>query len=229
MISVVIPTYNEKKNILKISTKLLKINTISEIIFVDDQSEDKTYEEITSLKNKKVKAFLRKSNKKDLSKSVLLGVQKAKYENILVMDCDLQHNPKYIKKMWKKFNKYNYDIVVANRFTKKKMIGNLGYFRSFVSLFTISLINFIFGRRVADPLSGFFLCKKNIILKYKVNFFSCGYKILFDIIYNGRNNLMIGHQNIAFNKRIYEKSKFNWGIILIFLKQMIYTKLVAKI
>ena len=167
MISVVIPTYNEKKNILKISIKLLKINTISEIIFVDDQSEDKTYEEITSLKNKKVKAFLRKSNKKDLSKSVLLGVQKAKYENILVMDCDLQHNPKYIKKMWKKFNKYNYDIVVANRFTKKKMIGNLGYFRSFVSLFTISLINFIFGRRVADPLSGFSYAKKISYLNIK--------------------------------------------------------------
>ena len=91
MISVVIPTYNEKKNILKISTKLLKINTISEIIFVDDQSEDKTYEEITSLKNKKVKAFLRKSNKKDLSKSVLLGVQKAKYENIL--DYVVNHSP----------------------------------------------------------------------------------------------------------------------------------------
>jgi dolichol-phosphate mannosyltransferase len=228
MISVVIPTYNEKKNILKISIKLLKINTISEIIFVDDQSEDKTYEEIASLKNKKVKAFLRKSNKKDLSKSVLLGVQKAKHENILVMDCDLQHDPKYIKKMWKKFNKHNYDIVVANRFIKKKIIGNLGYFRSFISLFTISLIHLIFGKRVSDPLSGFFLCKKNIILNYKVNFFSCGYKILFDIIYNGRNNLKIGHQNIAFNNRKYEKSKFNWGIILIFLKQMIYTKFVAK-
>jgi len=228
MISVVIPTYNEKKNISKILIRLLRVKAVSEIIFVDDQSEDKTYEEIINLKSKKVKGFLRKSKKKDLSKSVLLGVQKAKCNNILVMDCDLQHNPKYIKEIWEKFNKHGHDIVIANRFTKKKLIGNLGYFRSFISLFTISLINFIFGKKTYDPLSGFFLCKKNIITKYRKNFFSCGYKILFDIVYNGQNNLNIGHQNIAFNRRQYEKSKFDIAIILIFLKQMIYTKLLQK-
>ena len=228
MISVVIPTYNEKKNILKISTKLLKINTISEIIFVDDQSKDKTYEEITSLKNKKVKAFLRKSNKKDLSKSVLLGVQKAKHENILVMDCDLQHDPKYIIKMWNNYCNNSYDIVIANRFQNQKIIGNLGYFRSLISLSMIHLINLIFGKKSFDPLSGFFLCKKNIISKYEKKFFSTGYKILFDIIYNGKNDLRIGHQNIKFNRRKYAESKFNFTIIRLFIKQMIYTIFLVK-
>ena len=155
-------------------------------------------------------------------------MRKAKYNNILVMDCDLQHNPIYINKMWTKYKSSNLDLVVANRFGVQKMIGNLGLLRSLVSLSTISIINFIFGKKTQDPLSGFFLCKKSIILKYRKSFFLCGYKILFDIIYNGDQNLKIGQQDIIFNRRQFEKSKFNLRIIVIFIKQMIFTKFVAK-
>ncbi len=141
MISVIIPTYNEKNNIFKISSKLKKIKIISEIIFIDDDSNDGTYNEIIKYKSKKIKGYLRKSNIKDLSKSVVYGVRKAKYKNIVVMDCDLQHNPNYITKMWKKFNGSKYDIIIANRFYNQKILGNLGFIRSYVSLSTITLIN----------------------------------------------------------------------------------------
>jgi hypothetical protein len=67
------------------------------------------------------------------------------------------------------------------------------------------------------------------LLKFEKSFFLNGYKILFDIIYNGKTNLVIGHQDIKFDKRKYEKSKFNLRIIVIFLRQLIYTKFfVAK-
>ena len=144
------------------------------------------------------------------------------------MDCDLQHDPKYIIKMWNNYCNNSYDIVIANRFQNQKIIGNLGYFRSLISLSTINLINLIFGKKSFDPLSGFFLCKKNIILEYEKNFFSTGYKILFDIIYNGKKNLRIGHQNIKFNRRKYAESKFNFTIICLFIKQMIYTIFLVK-
>ena len=137
MISVIIPTYNEKKNIEKIIIKLKVIKIISEIIFVDDHSNDGTYDEILKYKKYRAIGYLRKSKKKDLSKSVLYGVKKSKNKNILVMDCDLQHNPKYIINMWEKFNNSDYEIIIANRFQNEKIIGNLGYFRSFISLLTI--------------------------------------------------------------------------------------------
>ena len=228
MISIVIPTYNEKKNISKIKNNLKKIKITNEVIFVDDYSSDGTFNEIVKYRSKRIKGYLRASLKKDLSKSVFFGVKKAKYNNILVMDCDLQHNPIYINKMWTKYKSSNLDLVVANRFGVQKMIGNLGLLRSLVSLSTISIINFIFGKKTQDPLSGFFLCKKSIILKYRKSFFLCGYKILFDIIYNGDQNLNIGQQDIIFNRRQSEKSKFNLRIIAIFIKQMIFTKFVAK-
>lgn len=229
MISVVIPTYNEKKNISKILYSLLKIKIISEIIFVDDKSTDGTYEEILKYKKKKIiKCFLRISKIKDLSKSVFYGVNKSKNKIVLIMDCDLQHNPSYIYKMYEKYKKKKCDIVISSRFEKKKILGNLGYLRSVISKIAINIINFLFGKKSSDPLSGFFICDKNLIINYKNSFFLRGYKILFDIIYNGKKNIQIRHLKIYFNKRKYENSKFNFKVIMLFLGQILHTLLVEK-
>ena len=229
MISVIIPTYNEKKNISKIVSKLLNEKKISEIIFVDDNSTDGTFFEIKKFAfKKKVKGYLRHSKERDLSKSVLLGVNKSKNKLVCIMDCDLQHNPKYILEMYKIIIKEKIDIVIGSRFSKSTFEGNLGFFRSLISNFAIKLINLAFGNKSFDPLSGFFLCKKTLIKKYESNFFKKGYKILFDIIYNGKKNIQIKHLKIYFNKRKYENSKFNFKVIMLFLGQILHTLLVEK-
>lgn len=228
MISVIIPTLNEKKNIFKISERLNKVKIISEVIFVDDNSTDGTFKEIKKIKLKKFKGLLRKSRKKDLSKSVVLGVTKAKNKVILVMDSDLQHDVSYIKNMWNNFNRDDYDLIVASRFLNKNFFGNIGFIRSFISISAISMINFLFGKKTSDPLSGFFMCKKILIDKYKSRFFLKGYKILFDVLYNGKKNLLTKDLSIHFKKRKFEQSKFNFYIIRLFLDQMIYTKFLDK-
>ena len=228
MISVIIPTLNEKKNILKIANKLNKIKIVSQVIFVDDNSIDGTFAEIKKIKFTKFCGYLRKSKQRDLSQSVVYGVDKANNKNILVMDCDLQHDVKYIGMMWKLFIKSNYDVIVASRFKRKKFIGNISFLRSLISKFAIFLINSIFGTKSSDPLSGFFLCKKNLINAHKKNFFLRGYKILFDVIYNSKRNINVKDVEISFKKRNFEKSKFNIRVIWLFLRQMLYTKLVVK-
>tara|TARA_B100000989_G_C19480438_1_gene444871 strand:+ start:609 stop:1295 length:687 start_codon:yes stop_codon:yes gene_type:complete len=228
MISIIIPTLNEKKNIIPILNKLKKLKFVYEIIFIDDNSSDGTYEEIKKYTfKKKIRAYQRKK-KRDLNKSVIYGVTKAKKENILIMDCDLQHDANYIKEMWKIFKLKKLDLVIASRFEKKSYYGNLGFLRSLISKIAINIINIIFGKKTSDPLSGFFLCKKYLISKYKKRFFGKGYKILFDILYNGKKNLQIFDQEIIFKKRKYENSKFNFRIILLFFMQIIYTLLLVK-
>jgi len=227
MISVIIPTLNEKKNIIILSKKLIKIKIIGEIIFVDDNSEDGTFNTIKELKYKKIKAYKRLSNR-DLCKSVIFGIKRSKFKNILVMDCDLQHDTKYIPMLWKKFKSNNLDIVIASRFQNNRIYGNLGIIRSSISKLAIGFINIILGKKTSDPLSGFFLCKKHIVTKHFKNFFCRGYKILFDIIYNGQRNLRISDVGIHFKKRRHEISKFNLRIIRIFLVQIIYTIFLVK-
>ena len=96
MISVIIPTLNEKKNVTILAKKLSRIKFISEIIYVDDNSKDGTFDQIKKLsQKKKIRGYQRKKNR-DLSKSVIYGVLKSKKNNVLIMDCDLQDRPEEI-------------------------------------------------------------------------------------------------------------------------------------
>ena len=120
-LSVVIPTYNEKENIFKILEKLKKaLKSINhEIIFVDDNSPDKTYQRIKSLKkdysNIKV---IKRLNERGLAGAVLTGLNSCSYEQIIVMDADLQHDPIFILKLLDKMYRNEASIVVASRFIK---------------------------------------------------------------------------------------------------------------
>lgn len=225
MISIIVPTYNESKNIHKFIRNIKKLKFNYELIFVDDNSNDNSYLIFKKIKNKKINFLIRKSPKKDLSKSVILGVQKAIYENIMVMDCDLQHSLKDANQMKKIYFKNKLDLVIGSRFFKKKYFGNVFFFRSIFSLLFIFIINLLFKKKTTDPLSGFFICQKKIILQNKKNFFNKGYKILFDIIYNSNSQLKIQDIQINFKKRIHGKSKLSLKIISIFILQIIYSKL----
>ena len=84
--SIIIPTYNEKKNLEHLINKIKKNlkKLIYEIIIVDDNSNDGSKNILKNIKskNKKFNYFIRKNNKKDLCKSVIIGITKVKYENI---------------------------------------------------------------------------------------------------------------------------------------------------
>ena len=99
--SIIIPILNEEKNIVKLvkKIKLFLKKYKYEIIFVDYNSNDKSHCILKNLKkiNKNITYYVRKKNK-DLSQSCIFGFKKSKYKNILVMDGDLQHNPKYLPK-----------------------------------------------------------------------------------------------------------------------------------
>lgn len=225
MISVIIPTLNEKKNIKRLCGKLNSLSVISEVIFVDDNSPDGTYQEIkkVSVINRKFKGILRKDEEKNLSASILAGTLSAKNKLVLVMDADLQHNIKYILKMNQLFQRSYCDIVVASRFAIGNIAGNLGFIRSILSRLCILMVGLFFKKKTSDPLSGFFLCNKNLITKEYKKFYLKGFKILFDILYNGKKNIKCVDFPIIFEKRKDEKSKFNLKIIIIFIKQLIFT------
>jgi len=227
MISIVIPTYNEKKNILSIFHNFKKIDYNFEVIFVDDNSNDGTIQSIRSLinaqKKKNIKFLLRKNKVRDLSCSIVEAVVLAKFKYILVIDADLQHDFSNINLLIQNMVNSNCDVVIGSRFKEKKINSNLGLFRTFFSLSIIFIINLLFTKITTDPLSGFFVVKKEIITKYKDSFFCRGYKILFDILYNSKNNIKSKEIKINFNKRKFEKSKISLRILILFINQICFT------
>lgn len=218
-ISIVIPALNEEKNIKPLTKQIIKYlkNIKFEIIFVDDNSVDKSKSVLLTL-SKKYKFFnplLRKKNR-DLTQSCFDGIEKSKYSNILIMDADLQHNPKYIPIMLKVFNN-NKDIVVgARKLTYGKNKG-LSEFRRFASVILIFLFK-IFNIKTSDPMSGFFIFRKKLYKKNKKYYFGKGFKILADILINSRDKLETTDVNIDFNRRYESESKMSFKILLILIQ-----------
>ena len=216
-LTIIIPTYNEKKNIYNLIEKILKIIKIKklQIVVVDDDSKDGTYLELKKIRKKYKNFFyiVRKNKKRDLTKSVILGFDKSKYHNILVMDADFQHNPLDIIKLIKIFFSSKYDFVIGCRRFDQNLKKNLKLMRFYSSLIITYIFNLLLGYKTSDPMSGFFIFKKKIFLRNKKKLYGSGFKILTDLIYSEKN-LKIKDIYINFDLRKYNKSKMNFKIIL---------------
>ena len=218
-ISIVIPALNEEKNIKQLTKKIIENlrNIKFEIIFVDDNSVDQSKSILLTL-SKKYKFFnplLRKKDR-DLTQSCFDGIEKSKYPNILIMDADLQHNPKYIPIMLKVFNNNNDVVVGARKLTSGKNKG-LSEFRRFASVILIFFFK-IFNIKTTDPMSGFFIFKKKLYKKNKKYYFGKGFKILADILINSKDKLKTKDVYIDFNRRYESESKMSFKILVILIQ-----------
>ena len=145
-LSIVIPILNEAKNILILVPEInkarikLKIEKF-EVLLIDDDSTDNIKYVVKKLKKKfkYLKIFTRKNKKKDLSKSCFLGFEKSSFNNILVMDGDNQHPPRYIVKLFKAYTKGRFDIVVGSRNLLSKRNIGLSYIIMLESLIISTL------------------------------------------------------------------------------------------
>ena len=158
-----------------------------------------------------------RDKKRDLTQSCFDGIKKAKYENILVMDGDLQHNPKYINKMLYELNKEKLDVVIGARKLLSGKNQGLSEFRRFASIILIFFFR-IFKINTNDPMSGFFIFKKRIYFSNKKNFYGEGFKILADILINSKKNLKTKDIIIKFERRYDSQSKMNLRILFILIK-----------
>ena len=227
--SIVIPVFNESKNLPLLINQIYKIlkSKKFELIIVDDNSNDETKYIMKKIKRKNMKFYIRKKDR-DLTKSCVFGFEKSKYKNILVMDGDLQHRPIDILKLLKVYENRKADFVIGTRKLFEKKEHNLGFLRLSASRLLILIVNFFLGRKTSDPMSGFFIFKKKIYTDNKNKLFNKGYKILMDLIYTDNKKRAIFDVGINFDTRKKGISKMNFKI-LIYLINMIIYKFYGKI
>jgi dolichol-phosphate mannosyltransferase len=185
MISIIIPTYNERKAIIKTIKdvqSVLKAHTF-EIIVCDDDSPDKTWKLVndTFKDNKNIFAIRRTSGKKGLAPAVIEGFDKAKGELLLVMDADGQHDQEKIPTMITASK--GADIVIGSRFVKGGSLQGWSKKRICISKIAATLAKPLLKQSVSDPMSGFFLIKKEPYLKARKHINPQGYKILLELLF----------------------------------------------
>jgi dolichol-phosphate mannosyltransferase len=201
MISVVIPTYNEAENIAKLIAQIPK--SVSEIIVVDDSSPDGTADIVAKLAAIYPIKLIVRGKKGGLTSAVIEGAKLANSETIAIMDADLSHPP-HLLPLMAKAAKYA-DIVIASRYVKGGLfLGPIK--RKIISKIATLAAKLILKVKVKDPMSGFFLIKKNILLQTNIK--CSGYKLLLNILVANRNAKIV-EIPYTFGQRFKGQSKMN--------------------
>ncbi|MEM2956412.1 MAG: polyprenol monophosphomannose synthase [Candidatus Pacearchaeota archaeon] len=218
-LSLVIPTYNERENIKRLLAKLteeFQENEINgEIIVVDDNSPDGTGKILDSLKKKYNIKIIHRKGKLGLSSAVLDGWKISTGQILGVMDADLSHPPEKIKEMYELLKKGKADFVIGSRYIKGGKIEGWNIYRKILSK-GATLLAKVFTN-VNDPMSGFFMIKKECIENKKLN--PKGFKILLELIIKA-DYKKIREIPITFVNRKEGKSKAEIKEIFYFLENI---------
>ena len=146
-ILVIVPTLNEKNNIIILLKKLKLTKILHDILFIDDNSKDGSQEVIKKIakKNRNINYIFRpkKLGIGSAHKEGFVWSYKKKYKIIVTMDADGTHDPKYMKFMIQKLQRSNYDVVTTSRFLKKNSLKNWPLFRIILTTLRHIVISFL--------------------------------------------------------------------------------------
>jgi len=215
-LSFILPTYNEKDNILILIKSIIKsiegLPHKYEIIIVDDNSPDKTgiLTKKYFAKQKNIKTYI-KIKDKGLASSIYHGIKKATGDIIFVMDTDFSHDQRIIPQMISGIKKS--DLVIGSRFAKGG--GGDDKSRYLMSKIYNIFLRIIFGINVTDFLFGYFCVKKNYMLKNnllnKEIFSGFGDYFMKLIYYTHKSGGVFMEVPAIYKSRIHGESKSNVG------------------
>jgi len=226
LLSLVIPTYNEGKNVQKIVRLLSQqldaaLPEAYELIVVDDNSPDRTWEIAQEIMPDYPQLrVMRRVEERGLSTAVIRGWQAARGEVLGVIDADLQHPPELLLKLWGEIKRGG-DLAVASRHVEGGGVSDWSVIRRFLSrgAQTLGLIILpeVIGR-VSDPMSGYFMVRRRCIAGRTLS--PLGYKILIEVLARGKVP-WIGEVGYVFQEREEGESKVTSKQYIDYLRHLV--------
>lgn len=222
--TIILPTYNESGNILKMIEHLRTSHPDTSILIMDDNSPDGTGSKVIEAygDDEHVKLVIRRNVQKGLSASVIEGIEQTSTKFFLVMDSDFQHPPEIIPVVMGKMTT-GADLCVGVRInrnalgTKRKLFSQGAELLSFVYLW------FIGKQSSRDNMSGLFAGKTEIVSKClhdnREDLEIAGFKVLFDILKFLPSDAHIEEITFNFGRRETGESKIGTGTIASILRQ----------
>lgn len=218
---VVIPTYNERKNIAVLLEKIFSLLPDSYVMVVDDNSPDKTWEVVEILKNKYPNlSLLKRAGKEGLGKAYIAGFKKVlenpDFKTVTMMDADLSHDPKFLPEMLNLAP--NYNLIIGSRYISGGGVTKKWEFwRRFLSAAGNWYLRIVFWRYpIHDWTTGYNVIKTNALRKINFDLLSSkGYAFISSLkYYLAKSGATIKESPIFFEERNGGESKITSGIIL---------------
>ncbi|MGE0499372.1 MAG: glycosyltransferase [Rhizobiaceae bacterium] len=220
VLTIVLPTYNEASNIESVIERIGEAlaGIAHEVIVVDDDSADGTAAAARRLAIARDNVrCLRRVGRRGLSGACLEGMMAANADTVAVMDADGQHDESILPTMLEDI-RGGAQLVIGTRYAAEGSASDgFSARRARGSAITTWLARLVLGRDVSDPMSGFFMLRRDLADQLAGKVSSEGFKILFDILSRLPTNAVIAEVPFVFRRREHGESKLGALVLMQFL------------
>ena len=224
-LSVIVPTYREAANVRVLFERLTAAleGLPWEMIVVDDDSPDGTADVAYAIAacDPRVRC-LRRVNRVGLAGAVIEGWLASSADLVAVIDGDLQHDETILPKMYAALFSSDVDLAIGTRVADETVPGGLSPARQRLSDLGAWFFRRIAGTAISDPMSGFFMTRREIVASLAPRLSPDGFKILVDLVLSSDRPLKIVETPYVFRKRVAGKSKLSPLVGLDFLGLVVH-------
>jgi dolichol-phosphate mannosyltransferase len=218
-LSVVVPTFNERTNVPILVERLSRVlaGCDWEVVFVDDNSPDGTAAVVRALgaADSRVRC-IRRIGRRGLAGACIEGMLASQARYVAVIDADLQHDETLLAAMLDGLRAGRADVVIASRYLDGGSAAGLSPARARVSRWSNALTRFALGIDLTDPMSGYFMIRRDAFEALAPSISSEGFKILLDLLASARGRLRTLELPSTFRERQHGDSKVDSKIALDF-------------
>lgn len=218
-LSIIVPTFNEADNIEELVRRIdgALPDRSWEVVFVDDNSTDGTHEVVRklALRDRRVRV-VRRIGRRGLSSACVEGMLSTSAPVLAVMDADMQHDERILPQLLEKINEGGHDLVVGSRYVSGGGIGDWDERRAAISRFSNALAQRVTKVQLADPMSGFFMLRREVLDEVVDDLSGVGFKLLLDILASSSRPLDCAEVPYTFRTREAGESKLDNSVALDF-------------
>ena len=212
-VSVIFPSYNESENIVEAIGRVSKSlgRSLYEVIVVDDNSPDQTWKIVQNMQNPKYKV-IRRMKERGLASAIARGVEEAKGNVVVWLDCDLGIPPEEIPRLIEKLK--DYDVAIGSRYVKGGRETRPKW-RAALSYMTNLFACWVLGFYVRDYTSGFAAVRKEVLDKIKLSKKGFG-EYFVEFMYKCvKNNFSIAEVGYVYGSRKSGLSKSDGNLFIL--------------
>jgi len=226
-IVVTLPTYNEAENIGPLIEELLALGDEFEVLVIDDDSPDRTWEIVWKLSKTEPRVHLiRRIGERGRGTAGLVGFKWARDEGadaVVEMDADFSHQPRFIPALLEPIRRGEANIVIGSRLVPGGGETGRSPIRTVITLLANAYIRLILGLPIRDCTSGFRVFDRQALERLPWEKMRCrGPEIVQEVLHEARKaGLKMVERPIIFEERRAGQSTFNVKIMLRSLLYMI--------